>query len=241
VLSFRLHQVHVPSLQRYFLPLPKLSEGQLTSLTAHLEVRGFDVRTGGGPAKRIASKGAQRISIDGELGLASSAADTLDAIAPAVPAILAARGSGRRGTGHRAASERYFSFKRSGSSVELQFFPRLESLRTWTCLRKDGLCGLTPDEAAVLKHLFGRASSASRVECVTGKPRPGSKRIQAGRNLYYESSIPVRDFVSSLRTIDSTGADSASYLPRDSVFALRRVKVDTRLDADELGEWYCSG
>jgi hypothetical protein len=236
MLRFRLHQVHVPSLQRYFLPLPKLTDAQLTTLTAHLEGRGFDVRVGGAPTRRIALKGAQRISIDGELGLAGSGDDVLDAIAPAVPGILDARGAGEKVTGHDVA-ERYFSLKRSGTSTELQFFPRLESLRTWTCLRRDGLCGLTPDEAVVLKHLFGKASSASRVECVTAKPRLGSRRIQTGRNLYYESTVLVSEFLSSLRTIDSMHADSASYLPRDSVFALHGVKVDTRLNADELGEW----
>ncbi len=240
MLRFRLHQVHVASLRRYFLPLQKLTDAQLTALTAHLEGRGFDVRVGGGPTKRIALKGAQRISVDGGLGLAGSGDDLLDAIAPAVPGILAARGAGGRATGQDMA-ERYFSLKRSGTSAELQFFPRLESLRTWTCLRTEGLCGLTPDEAAALKHLFGKASSESRVECVTAMPRDGSRRIQAGRNLYYKSSVPVSEFLSSLRTIDSMQADSASYLPRVSVFVLHGARVDIRLDAEELGEWCSSG
>ena len=240
MLRFRLLQVYVPSLNRYLLPLPKLTNAQLTILLAHLEGRGFTIRTGGGPTRRIALRGAQRISIDGGIGLARSSADVLDAIAPAVPEILAAQGAGKKGN-EQDVAERYFSLKRSRTSTELQFFPRLESLRTWTCLRRDGICGLTPDEAAVLKHLFGRASGASRVECVTAKPRLGSRRIQVGRNLYYESTIPVSEFLSSLRTIDSGQADSASYLPRDSVFALHRVRVDTRLDAGDLGEWCCSG
>jgi hypothetical protein len=240
MLRFRLYQVHVPSLHRYFLPLPKLTDAQLTVLTAHLEGRGFNVRIGSGPSKRIALKGTQRISIDGQLGLAGSGADMLDALAPAIPGILAAPRGGGNET-RRDMAERYFSLKRSGTSTELQLFPRLESLRTWTCLRRDGLCGLTPDEAAVLKRVLGRASSASRVKCVTAKPRPGSRRLQVGRKLYYESAISVFEFLSSLRTIDSGQADSASYLPRNSVFALPRVQLDTRLTADELGEWCCFG
>jgi hypothetical protein len=239
MLRFQLHQVHVLSLDKYFLPLPKLSDLQVAALTAHLEGRGFSVRTGAGPTKRVALKGSQRISIDGGLGLAGSGADVLDAIAPAIPAILELRGAGGGATGQGVA-ERYFSLKRYGASAVLQFFPRLESLRAWTCLRRDGLCGLTPDEAAVLKRLFGKASGASRVRCVTAKPRLGSRRIQIGRNLYYESAVPVAEFLSSLRTIDSVRADSASYLPRDSIFTLRRMRVDTRLTADELGEWCCS-
>jgi hypothetical protein len=237
MLPFRLHQLHVPSLHRYLLPLPKLIGLQLDVLTAHLEQRGFNVRLGGGPSKRIALRGTQRISIDGGLGLASSASDMLDAVAPAIPEILAAPrvGSGSK-TGQDMA-DRYFSVKRSGASTQLQLFPRLESLRTWTCLRRDGLCGLTPDEAAVLRHVLGRASSASRVVCVMATPRSGSRRFQVGRNLYFESAVPVSEFLSSLRTIDSGQADSASYLPRDSVIALPGVKLDTRLAGDELGEW----
>lgn len=183
-------------------------------------------------------KGTQRISIDGELGLAGSSADMLDALAPAVPGLLAVPRVDGSEAGQKTA-ERYFSLKRSGALTELQFFPRLESLRTWTCLRRDGLCGLTPDEAAVLRHLLGEASGSSRVECVTAKPRRGSRRLQAGRNLYYESSIPVSEFLSSLRTVDSGQADSASYLPRNSILTLPRVRLDTHLTAEELGEWCC--
>jgi hypothetical protein len=236
LLRFQLQQLHVPSLGRYFLPLPKLTDLQLGLLSAHLEGRGFSVRLGSGPGKRIALKGTQRIAIDGGLGLAGSGDDVLDALAPAVPELLA---SPRERTGKIASdgAARYFSLKRSGASVELQIFPRLESLRTWTCLRKDGMCGLTPDEAAVLKHLLGRASRSSQVGCVTARPRQGSKPLQAGRNVYYKSVVPVPEFLSSLRTAGSGRADSASYLPRDSVMELPGARIDARLRMDELGEW----
>ena len=164
----------------------------------------------------------------------------LDALAPAIPALLA---SGR----HRAAEPSaelaalYFSLKHSGASAELQLFPRMESLRTWTCLRMDGLCGLTPDEAEVMKRLLGKASGSSQLECVTSKPSQGSKALQAGRNVYYKTRLPVAEFLSSLRTIDSGGADSASYLPRDSIISLPGVRVDARISRAELGEWCFSG
>ena len=48
MLRFALHQLHVPSLGRYFLPLPKLTDAQLELLSAHLEARGFSVRSGSG-------------------------------------------------------------------------------------------------------------------------------------------------------------------------------------------------
>ena len=89
----------------------------------------------------------------------------------------------------------------------------------------------------MLRHLLGAAPGGSRVTCVTAKPRRGSKRLQVGRNLYYESSIPVSEFLSSLRTIDAGNSDSASYLPRDSVLSVPRIRLDTRISPDELGEW----
>jgi hypothetical protein len=236
LLRFRLMQVYVPSLDRYFLPLPKLTDAQMAILTSHLEGRGFEVRQGSGPGRRVAAKVSQRIAIDGALGLATSAADVLDALAPAVPAILAAGGLATDGR-HKNASAPYFSVKRSGASAELQFFPRMESLRTWSCLRKDGLCGLTPDEGAVLKRLLGGAPGSSRVECVTAKPTEGSRAIQEGRRVYYRSTMPVADFLRSLRTIDSGGADTASYIPRDSILSLDRARVQGRIRPEELGEW----
>jgi hypothetical protein len=236
MLRFRLHQVHVPSLGRYFLPLPKLADWQLADVSSHLEARGFSVRRGSKKGKMIALKGTQRIAVDGALGLASSSGDMLDALAPAIPDLLGSPGQ-EAGKVTAEVAARYFSLKPSGTSTKLQLFPRLESLSTWTFLRKDGLSGLTPDEAAVLKHLLGKAQTGSQIECVTARPRKGSSPLQIGRNLYHRSAISATEFLSSLRTIDSGAADSASYLPRGSVIALHGVQLDTRLVADELGEW----
>jgi hypothetical protein len=236
MLRFRLHQVHVPSLERYFLPLPKLADSQLADLSSHLKARGFTVRGGSNKGRVVALKGTQRIAVDGALGLASSSADLLDALAPAIPDLLGyPRQEAWKVT--RDVAARYFSLKRSGTSAKLQLFPRLESLSTWTCLRKDGLSGLTADEAAVLKHLLGKAQAGSQIECVTARPRKGSSPLQIGRNLYHRSAIPVTEFLSSLRTIESGAEGLASYMPRDSVIALHRVRIDTRLVAEELGEW----
>lgn len=235
MLRFALHQLHLPSLERYFLPLPKLTEGQLDQLSAHLEARGFSVRLGRGLGRRVALKGRQRITIDGMLGLAGSGADLLDALAPAVPGLLA---SPREGTDGAAS---YYSLKQPGTAAVLQFFPRLESLRVWTCLRREGTCGLTPDEAAVLRRLLGKASRSSQIRCVTATPNAGSKPLQLGRRVYYESDLPVPEFLASLRTIDSDEADSASYLPRSSVLELPGVRLDTRPAPGEAGEWCYRG
>jgi hypothetical protein len=232
LLRFTLHQLHVPSLGRYLLPLPKLSQPQLAALSSHLEARGFYVSQSGG-GKRVAKKGGQRISIDGALGLATSGEDMLDALAPAVPSLLESRPPPAGVTGR---ADLYFSVKRSGDSTELQLFPRMESLRTWTCLRRDGLCGLTPDEAAVLRRLLGRAPRSFRVECVTSRPRQGSKVLQVGRMIYYRSSLPAAEFLASLGTVDSARIDSASYLPRDSIIALPGA-IEAHIAPKDLGEW----
>ncbi len=235
MLRFKLHQLQIPSLGRYFLPLPKLNDAQIAGVFSHLAGRGFKVQMSGGPGKLTATKGAQRIAVDGRLGVAGSGSDMLDAIAPAIPSLLASR---RADGGHEGdLGERYFSLKRSRGSVQLQLFPRLESLRAWTSLRRDGLCGLTPDEAAVVGHLLGKASSSQRVECVTAIPREGSIPLQIGRNLYYRSEVPVAEFVSSIATIYTGAGKSACYLPRDSVIAVAGMRIDARISAEELGEW----
>ena len=237
MLRFRIHQIYIHSVHSNLIPLPKLTDPQLGILSGHLQEHDFNVRVGSKPNKRIALRGNQRISIDGELGLASSSVDMLDPIAPAVPGILAAPRVEGGSEARERVADRYFSLKSSGASVELQLFPRMESLRMWTNLREEGLSGLTPDEAVVIKHALGNASSASSVRCVTAQPRSGSRRLQVGRKLYYESVLSVSEFLSSLRTIDSGQIDSASYLPRDSIFVLSRLRLDTSLAPDELGEW----
>ena len=181
----------------------------------------------------MASKGTLRITLDGWLGLATSGQDLLDAIAPEIPALLSSCKPG-----DSDLSGNYFVMKRSDSRVELQLFPRLESLRSWTCLRRDGLSGLTQDEAAVLKTVLGRAPASAPMRCVTETPRRGSKPLQAGRRVYYESSVTIRDFLSGLRTIDNVGFN---YLPRNSLIELAQEPRDTRVSAKDLGEWCCRG
>src|SRR2546427_8857188 len=124
MLRFRLHQVQVSSLGKHFLPLPKLADSQLSRLSIHLQARGFSVRRGTRKSKLIAVKATQRVAIDGALGLATSSADMLDAVAPAIPELLASPLAAGKVTADVAA--RYFSVRRSGTSAKLQLFPRLE-------------------------------------------------------------------------------------------------------------------
>ncbi len=235
LLRFKLEQLHLQSLERWFLPLPKLGKGSLSVLSEHLEKGGFGVRRGGGQAKLLATKGSMRISVDGKLGLASSGGDMLDVVGPAIPKLIE---TGGRETisGPMDVSSLYFSVRRSRGLTRLQVFPRLESLRTWTSLRGEGLCGLTPDEAAALKSALGGADPAGTVACVTASPRDGSSPFQVGAKVYFRSELPLGEFLSSLRVMGSGGSDS-SFLPRDSVVEVRGTPVQGRAAAAELGEW----
>jgi hypothetical protein len=219
------------------LPLPKMGPPQVEALTRELERRGFGVRRTGA-LKVVASRGLQRIAIDGSLGLASSSSDMLDAVAPSIPTITS-REKDDPGASRQIGSL-YF---RGGSeaSSKVQFLPRLESMQTWSSLRKDGLCGITPDEGEALRLVLGGLRGSSRISCVTGLPRNGSAAIQIGRRIYFESELPVSEFLSSLQSLGSPIRESPSFLPRDSVIKLRSGKVTTRIHAYSMGEWCCIG
>jgi hypothetical protein len=131
---------------------------------------------------------------------------------------------------------RYFAVKRIDSRrVQIQLFTRLEGLRTWTELRKAGLCGLTPDEKSVIVSLLEGA--AGTVECVTDFFSEASSPMRFARRQYYRSVISIDEFVSTLRTVSRSSRRNC-YLPRESIL---RVRVKERFDIhpvlDGLGEW----
>jgi len=230
LLSFRLHQIFLGTPNRYFLPVPKLSTSQVAKLSEHLTGRGLRVADLGA-SKLRAQSGGTRVSIDGKLGLASSNDDMLDLLGPSIPVLLSAK------TGRPTdRSTLYFAVKRLGGLSVVHLFPRLESLSTWTCLRREGLCGLTPDEAEAVRRLLKSVPESSQVDCVTASPTTGSRPLQMGRKVYHRSRLPAPEFLSRLRTMESGTADSAAYLPRDSVLKLDG-QVDSVLSSAELGEW----
>ena len=119
--------------------------------------------------------------------------------------------------------------------LEVQLFTRMEGLRTWTELRKEGLCGLTPDEKAVTVSLLDAAEGT--VECVTDYPSDASSPINLGGMQYYRSVIPIEEFVSTLRTVSQTSRRNC-YLPRGSILRVRaKNRFDARPALDGLGEW----
>jgi hypothetical protein len=226
VLRFELRQLYVPSLERFFLPLPKLSVAQRRYLAEHLKERGFETRQVGG-GRLSARKGAERIIVAGSVGLAKSSTDLLDPLGPVIPRLLKFPREGP------ASSSLYFELKKSKRFTEIQFFPRLESLRTWTALRADGLSGLTPDEALVLRRLLEGAGDVE-IDCVSTNPRDGSTPSQIFGKPYYRSRVPTREFLDSLRDIGFNPSGD-TYLPRSSI--IRLARAISLFDAVELGEW----
>jgi hypothetical protein len=111
----------------------------------------------------------------------------------------------------------------------------MEGLRTWTELRKDGLCGLTPDEKSVIASLLGAAEG--NVECMTDFISDSSIPMRLGRRPFYRSSIPVDEFISTLMTVSQKSRRN-SFLPRGSILRVTmKEKPDAQTVLGELGEW----
>ena len=199
---------------------------------------GVHGQTGQGPGRCVAQRGEQRIAVDGWSGLASSSYDVLDALAPVIPAPPVSRGEGR-GTG-------WWWCRGEIPLVEaVQGWPRTPVLspgrvpfRTWTCLRRDGLCGLTPDEAMVFRRALGRASRVSRVAALTRTPR-GTARDRSRSD--EGSTTGPRSLSRNSSPLSGRSAiiqrPQASYLPGTRSLRLSRTRVDTRISTEELGEW----
>ncbi len=209
----------------YYLPLPKLTEAQLLVMREELRERGFSVA---GIETIHARKGQDWLSIN-PAGLAHSPVDLLDTVVPPLVRVLDQPRS-------FSSSNPYYAMKKRSAGFELQFFPRLEALGRWTSLRRQGGCGLTPDEALVL----GRALSASpeeMVECITDYPTEDCSPTQFGRFALFRSRIRASEFVANLRTFFGSARKSA-YLPRNSIIRIGNPPVppDSSL-LNELGEW----
>ena len=212
LLRFELRQIFLESLDRYFLPLPKLTSEQMRALRGRLESSGFSVKVDGGRL-RAKSRGSGSIIV-ALSGLAWSGGEMLDEIAPAVPDLL------RFPRAVRGRTHIFAAKSLQGGGLEVQFFPRMESLRLWMALRRAGESGLTPDEKVAVSRA-PLLDGDQAVECVSDYPTDGCSVLQVGTMQYYRSSVPAGEFVSNLRTISSSSPRNC-YLPRTSVIRLKK-------------------
>jgi hypothetical protein len=223
--KFELHQIRLESVDRYYLPLPKLTAGQLSDLGSRLSRNGLSVRTVAG--ERLHAGGGHRSLVVARSGLAWSGSELLDALAPAVPDLLS----------HRRAEEPsnpYYAAKRIDGGFEVQFFLRMEGLRLWTALRSEGECGLTPDEKVVASRLL--LGSDRPIECVTDYPTDDGSLLRVGRRQYFRSLVSPEELVDRLRTTSSASSRNC-YLPRSSVVRLNARVLPACPAPEELGEW----
>lgn len=222
MLRYEVRQIHLPDLERFYLPIPKLGPEHVVALAADLERRGFEAEAG--RLLKVRGDGT-RFTVN-PVGLASSAEELLDSLVPSLPRILGLPMS-------ESDSDPYLMAKKQGRVVETQFFPRMEALRLWTSLRRAGECGLTPDEAAVLESLL--KDSKGGVECLTDYPVAGCVPRQIGRHQYFAAAVPPDEFVSNLRTLTHHPKKSC-YLPRNSVLRTER-REGSGTPPPPLGEW----
>jgi hypothetical protein len=223
-LRFTLHQIHLESPDGFYLPLPKLTREQMRTLEDRLLSNGYAVKTDG--ERLRAESGSGNLTIV-RSGLARSAGEMLDALAPALPELLLCP---REPT----SVNPYFVAKNLHGWFEVQLFPRMEGLRLWTALRRAGECGLTPDEKAVVSQVLHDVDQP--LECVTDYPTEGCSVLQVNKKQYFRSLVPADEFVSRLRTISSTFSRNC-YLPRSSIIRVKATSLPSRSVGDELGEW----
>ncbi len=221
---YEVHQIYLEGLERYYLPLPKLTSRQLQALEKRLATKGFRVKNDGYTLN--AEDRFRRMTIL-RSGLAWSSGELLDALAPAMPSLLSIPREPVEGNP-------YFTAKKLNDGFELQLFPRMEGLRIWTELRRSGLSGLTPDEKAAVSEAL--LDSDQNVECVTDYPTEGCSVLLVGGMQYYRSSVPAGEFASMLRTVSSSSPRSC-YLPRSSLIRVRTGSPPGFPTAEGLGEW----
>lgn len=224
MLKYEVHEMHVEGMDRYYLPLPKLTLRQLQAFEERLASSGFSVRREGDFLK--AEDTSCRLTIS-RSGLAWSGCEMLDAVSPAIPGLL-------RFPREPVAANPYFTAKKMQGGFEVQFFPRMEGLRIWSALRSTGESGLTPDEKAVVSQVLAGADQP--IECVTDYPTQGCSVLRMGRTQYYHSSVPASEFVSRLRSL-STSYPKNCYLPRSSVIRVTSKFLPPVSIGKELGEW----
>lgn len=217
---------------RFHVPLPKMSPRQMGAMRQRLESIGFTV-TGEDSLK--ASNAGARIRVESS-GLCSSNADLSDAIAPALPEILAFKPTKATFSGLRG---KYFSSETKGDDLLLRLAPRLEAQAFWDELRSTGSCALTPDERLVYSVLL--SSRTTLRPLVTDFPVEGSTVRRLGRRQYYDSMLDPAQAASTLRGMGAS-QERNTYLPRASILVLRPGTLPTeelRGTFEELGDW-CS-
>ena len=231
MVDFKLRQLSLEDEGTNYLLLPKMGRPQIEILARRLEKLGFKLSRG---ATIVGRKKSETVTVS-ERGFARSRSDLIDILAPALPELLKTVPAAMSLTSVRGL---YLdSFQVKGGAI-LRFKPRIEALGTWESLRKRGLSGATPDEVQVMRVMIGRTGTI--VNALTDYPRDGASVRQLGKRLYFESPVPVDEFVSNLPSVDDKNVRN-SYMPKTASLEVRGYRPpspsDLSLALGALGTW----
>ncbi len=122
MLEFRLHEFRLGN--RFYVLLPKLGRLQSEALAKRLTDKGFAVRR---YSELVASKKGAVLHVN-PAGFCWSNVDSGEALAPAIPGILALP---KETTTLEDLRNRYFTMGRSEGTVAVRFSTRIESSSDW--------------------------------------------------------------------------------------------------------------
>ncbi len=230
MLPFRLHVLELKG--RKVLLLPKLNKEQMNLAEERLTKSGLKASVGK-PGSLTFAGGDSAVHLDAR-GLAWSASDPTDVIAPLIPSLLEVTPE------HVSLEEALGMYLKMGSQSDpvIRFDTRVESFAAWDLLRSEDECGLTPDEHSVGVRLL--RSYGGECEVLTDFPTDRCSTTRVGRRQYYRSTIVCEDAAESLRVIGRR-KERNSYLPRSGAISPKPFRRLSKSDLHEvladLGEW----
>ena len=230
LLEFKLRNFQIGS--RYFLILPKLNEKQLDVIRRRLLKNSFEVVLTTSRLK--AEKKGASLQVD-KAGFCWASADPFDAIAPAIPEILAVP---KKKVKLKVLKDAYFRTLNLETPTEVIVLARLESSPMWRHLRAHGLCALSPDEKEVTQFLLGHALGGAMF--LTDFPNQTSRSHMIGGRQFYDTAIDASELEHTLKTIGDAKFRN-SYLPERGILRFEAFTSPTSEELrrlfDGLGEW----
>ncbi|MDG6964161.1 MAG: hypothetical protein JRN16_04235 [Nitrososphaerota archaeon] len=226
MLSFRVHQLEIGRL--HFILLPKLNRAQSNFLVSAFERRGYSVE---GRGRICARRRKETVHVEPP-GYCWSAADPADLILPLVEDLLSFP---KERVPPKELEDMYLLADRSSGRGAVRLSPRLETHSRWARLRKEGRCGLSPDEGLVASSLMGMSEGPCSM--VTDYYSDGAVPVIWGRRRYFEASLSPEEASRTLRSVEAKG-ERNSYLPMGGSPLPGSTEVARGWASDvPLGEW----
>lgn len=212
----------------HFILLPKLNRAQSNFLVSAFERRGYAVE---GRGRICARRRRERVHVE-PAGYCWSATDPADLILPLVQDLISFP---KERVSPKELEGMYLLADGSSGRGAVRLSPRLETYSRWARLRREGGCGLSPDEGLVASSLMG--SSEGPCSMVTDYYSDGAVPVIWGRRRYFEASLPPEEASRTLRSVGVKGVRN-SYLPMGGSPLPRSMEVARGWASDiALGDW----